>query len=659
MRSETPRQRIGDRVASAARQLVGRERELSMLERCLDADEPVVTFVHGLAGIGKSILLAALTERLVQQGARVVPFDGRAMEPTPRGLLGALGEALDASERTASAIGDHLARLTVPCVLSIDNVEALRLVEPWLRRELAFHLPVGTRVLLFGRNPPQPAWHTSPGWSGLFRDLRLGPLEPDAVHAWLQRRGMPEPELARVAALAHGHPLTLELAATSWERGRPIDGQRATELLEMLAQSCLADVTDQRLRASIDAACVVRRVTRPLLEAMLEEPIDVALLEALLELPFMERTDDGIAMADGVRLPFEARLRALDPTRYQTLRQAAWQYLRDELATRRAATVSWRAAADVLFLVRHPELREAFFPSTATSFTVEQALPSDEPAISAIAARHEPPDACAILDAWWRELPSAFNVVRDASAAVQGFLVLARSGAVTSALAAQDPLARAWLADVRERLNDQDALLARRALSLSDGEATSDVMGTLWVDAKRAYIENLGAGSVYVATRTADAKLHQLERLGFRRTELRLAQAGSTDETLRLDFGTRGVLGWVGALVDAQAREDSPWRLDEGSRALVIAGRSVALTKLEYGALSYLIGASGRVVTRDELLAEVWGQQYGGSNVVDAVVRLLRKKLGPHAGVLETVKGFGYRLVQGHEATLPLLQPSD
>jgi len=180
-------------------------------------------------------------------------------------------------------------------------------------------------------------------------------------------------------------------------------------------------------------------------------------------------------------------------------------------------------------------------------------------------------------------------------------------------------------------------------------------MGTLWVDAKRAYIENLGTGSVYLATRIADAKLRSLERLGFRRTEHRLAQAGSTDETLRLDFGTRGILGWVGALVDAHARVDSPWSLDEENRALVIAGRSVALTKLEYGTLSCLIGASGRVVTRDELLTEVWGQQYGGSNVVDAVVRLLRKKFGPHAGLLQTVKGFGYRLVQGQEVTLPLL----
>jgi DNA-binding response OmpR family regulator len=126
------------------------------------------------------------------------------------------------------------------------------------------------------------------------------------------------------------------------------------------------------------------------------------------------------------------------------------------------------------------------------------------------------------------------------------------------------------------------------------------------------------------------------------------------DETLRLDLGARGILGWVASLVDAHARVDTPWRLDEATRALVLGGQAVALSKLEYGALHYLADAAGRVVTRDELLTQVWGQQYGGSNVVDAVIRLLRKKLGPHAAALQTVKGFGYRLVQGREAGFPL-----
>jgi len=40
---------------------------------------------------------------------------------------------------------------------------------------------------------------------------------------------------------------------------------------------------------------------------------------------------------------------------------------------------------------------------------------------------------------------------------------------------------------------------------------------------------------------------------------------------------------------------------------------------------------------------DVWEQSFGGSNVVDAVVKSLRKKLGPYEDAIETVTGHGYR----------------
>jgi len=50
-------------------------------------------------------------------------------------------------------------------------------------------------------------------------------------------------------------------------------------------------------------------------------------------------------------------------------------------------------------------------------------------------------------------------------------------------------------------------------------------------------------------------------------------------------------------------------------------------------------------VPRSSLLSNVWEQSYdGGSNVVDVVVRGLRKKLGNRASLIETVHGIGYRV---------------
>ena len=63
--------------------------------------------------------------------------------------------------------------------------------------------------------------------------------------------------------------------------------------------------------------------------------------------------------------------------------------------------------------------------------------------------------------------------------------------------------------------------------------------------------------------------------------------------------------------------------------------------------LAYLLAREGQPVPRETLLRDVWGYEWtGGSNVVDVAVSGLRRKLGEHAGALETVRGVGYRGAQ-------------
>jgi two-component system alkaline phosphatase synthesis response regulator PhoP len=75
-------------------------------------------------------------------------------------------------------------------------------------------------------------------------------------------------------------------------------------------------------------------------------------------------------------------------------------------------------------------------------------------------------------------------------------------------------------------------------------------------------------------------------------------------------------------------------------------GRPVDLSPLELDLLVHLRRREGVIVTRRELLHEVWGHQWtdGSSNVVEVVVSGLRRKLGDRASALETVRGVGYRL---------------
>lgn len=80
--------RVVDRLRQLRRErFVGRQRELAQLDQCVRADGPAVTFLHGMAGMGKSALLEVFEERLGARGIRTLHLDARGFEPTPRGSV--------------------------------------------------------------------------------------------------------------------------------------------------------------------------------------------------------------------------------------------------------------------------------------------------------------------------------------------------------------------------------------------------------------------------------------------------------------------------------------------------------------------------------------------------------------------------------------------
>jgi DNA-binding response OmpR family regulator len=85
--------------------------------------------------------------------------------------------------------------------------------------------------------------------------------------------------------------------------------------------------------------------------------------------------------------------------------------------------------------------------------------------------------------------------------------------------------------------------------------------------------------------------------------------------------------------------------LDRVGRRALLEGREVELTTREFALLLHLAHRADRVVTRGELLTQVWSIQFDPeSNVVEVHISRLRDKLGSHAWMIETVRGRGYRL---------------
>ena len=93
-----------------------------------------------------------------------------------------------------------------------------------------------------------------------------------------------------------------------------------------------------------------------------------------------------------------------------------------------------------------------------------------------------------------------------------------------------------------------------------------------------------------------------------------------------------------------------PLAMNVATYHVTLLDRTLDLTFMEFELLKLLVRSPGRVFTRDEILARVWGYDYfGGMRTVDVHIRRVRSKLGQdHAWLIETVRSVGYRFAQVH-----------
>jgi hypothetical protein len=643
-------------LSARAAAVVGREAERAVLLGLAERDRPLVVAVYGIAGIGKSALLAAFTEDARARGAAVVSLDCGGIEPTERGFLAALGRAIGAlraqppgAAPPVATVADAAAALSGlgdRVVLVLDTYEQLRLLDTWLRQELVPGLRDNTRLALAGREPPVTAWISEFG--DMLATVPLANLAAADAGALLRREGLSGADAARITRFTHGHPLALRLAASA--RGarppRTVPDAAVATVVTELAQVYLSGL-GQPTRAVLDAACTLRRPTLSLLAALLPDVPPHDAFDMLRPLPFVEYGPDGLVLHDTVREVVAALLRVNDPQAYRAHRIAAWRQLRRELGAAPPADL-WRYTADLLYLIENPAVREAFFPTASHRYAVEPARPADEAQIIAIARAHQPAGAVAVLRSWWDAMPSAFHVARNPDGSPAAFQCLCEATSVPAGLLAADPVAVTWREHLRANPvpRGQQVLFLRHMLAADGGEATTPANAALILDLKRRYLEmRPRLRRIYSQAADPAAAMFQLAPLGFARLPDGAAEIGGTTfHALYNDFGPSSIDGW---LTDLAAREmliDSHALLDPGRRQLVLDGTRTNLTKLEFDALQYLHEREGRVVSRAALLRDVWGYDWnGGSNVVEVVISALRRKLGDRAGSLQTVRGAGYR----------------
>lgn len=113
----------------------------------------------------------------------------------------------------------------------------------------------------------------------------------------------------------------------------------------------------------------------------------------------------------------------------------------------------------------------------------------------------------------------------------------------------------------------------------------------------------------------------------------------------------KAVLRRAGKLSGTEDMSVSGVHVNVKKHEVTVDGKLVALTLKEFELLEWLMRNRNIVLTRNQLLENIWGYEFSGeTRTVDVHVRTLRQKLGDKGEIIETVRGIGYRIGEAHES---------
>ena len=122
------------------------------------------------------------------------------------------------------------------------------------------------------------------------------------------------------------------------------------------------------------------------------------------------------------------------------------------------------------------------------------------------------------------------------------------------------------------------------------------------------------------------------------------------DDYISKPFGMMELLSRIRALLRRTETENGTLRcgileVDPGQHIVRVRGQETILTQKEFEVLCLLLRNPGQVLSREQLIENVWGYAFTGeSRTVDVHVRTLRQKLGEAGAYIETVRGYGYKI---------------
>jgi hypothetical protein len=406
---------------------VGRVAELVTFRQALSGGPaaPVMLYLHGPTGIGKSALLRRFADEARATGRPVVPVDGLSIAARPEAFEAAAAEALEQDR----------------ALLLVDGFEQCQGLETWLRTRFLPRLPEHALIVAAGRRPLGPVWRSDPGWFSVLRMLTLGELPPQDADALLAAHGVAPALRPGVLAQVGGHPLALSLAgelAARDDNWRP-SGDIAAALLKTLA----GELPSPAYRLALALSAHLRTTTRELLRAALPGEDENALFEWLSALPFVQSCGRGLYPHELVRGALVTGLAGAGGPGYQELHRRVLRYLVERV---RSGDEPLAVADAAQYITGVADRQRAFFTFGADGQVTEDTYrPEDRAALVTMAQQAEGADTARLVEFWLDRQPQNFAVYRSVGGAPVAFM--ARLGFARKRhdeLAADPMLAGAW-----------------------------------------------------------------------------------------------------------------------------------------------------------------------------------------------------------------------
>ncbi len=647
-----------NRMISVNKSIVdmARAAELDFLEQIFDEQGPDIIGVYGIPGVGKSALVNQFAIRHPQ---RCLQMDCRLVEPTPKSFVREFRKLLG-SDDDQSPVSDSINPDTV---LILDQFESFNLIESWLRRKFMPGMRGTLKLIFSGRLHPDKQWVLSPPDNIRFRSLKMNGLSFSAAVDYLQRLGHTKVEAMGIYHFSNGHPLALQLASSAIleQPQRQLHKIPSNDVVQTLVNYFIDDIKSPLLRRALEATSIVRRINESVLSAMLgiDDEAGSWLYEQLSGVEFIEHWEDGLSLHDVLKNVLSSDLKARYPLKYCQYRSRACQVLLTEMKSASASQLL-RYTADILYQVENRVIRSAFFPpDDFREYSVEPVVENDKAAVMKIISLHEPDVCLDIYTRWWNRHINMFHCVKDSRNQIVGFYCLIKPDDISPELLMEDPITAAWSEHLAMNQRESDlpnqSIFIRRWLSDKEGESPGGIQAACWLDIKRIYLEmNPELRKVYLTLTDLQPYAPVAAELGFQVLDLDVEIEGVSYSSAMLDMGPGSVDGWISKRLiheinqERDAVEGPSW-FDKKARQIDLHGGKTDLTPLEFGTLELLINNQGTAVTRKELLKEVWEIEYeGSSNVVDTIVRSLRKKLDDKSEMIQSVRGVGYRYVDEH-----------